>query len=750
MVFPEKTFQLSNLENETFVFCGPYGGQIFDMVTETSNNDIMYAGIVKHGERDKIYKTTDGGNNWFFLSSIIPSYSENKISMFSMDIHPFNSSLIYIGSSQDIYKSEDNGVSWDNKKIKMGVNSICYGIEVNKINPNIIYGYGCSSDNLCFFKSVDVGENWEDVIIKSPSNSSEQFIYNKNYWAIDQNDYQTIYIATTYYDNLKYYTFLFRSTNGGSTWKNLDINSYITTGNYIQSIDVDSNGHVIMCLEGSGIYKSTDLGETWIKLTSSPDNLYSIKVLKDNPDIIVGGSTDTINISFDGGIVWNNLSNELNGGIIETILLNSTQNIIIGNKVGIFVSSDSGKTWNKKVYGLNPEKNIIALDISKQNPYTIFAILNDGLYKSNNAGKSWKIVMPSFHLTSLLICDDSSTVAYVTECDPNSNICYIYKTTNGGSTWHQVSSIISSHCTIITMDDYVCISYFNQSAGIYRFAKSIDGGLNWTESNIVPYSLYNASLIVNPMDSNELYVSGYSNYNSGSIHKSTDGGAFWSNVYNSNVGVEINSICFDYNNNIYFGASNGIFKSTDSGNTWNKIYNNYCKVIYVDNNGNIYGGGQNSVFVLPYSSTTWKIYSEGLPSNIKRNCLAVDDTNNQIYVGTVGWGIFSVCPDISTKFNEDNKKETFSYELFKNYPNPFNQQTAIIYQLSVFRKVKIEIYNTLGQVITTIVDENKQPGKYKVIWNGKDMHGRDVPSGIYFYSLKAGEFTDVKKMILMR
>jgi len=102
-----------------------------------------------------------------------------------------------------------------------------------------------------------------------------------------------------------------------------------------------------------------------------------------------------------------------------------------------------------------------------------------------------------------------------------------------------------------------------------------------------------------------------------------------------------------------------------------------------------------------------------------------------------------------TVIKKDNKKIS-AFSLHQNYPNPFNQQTAIRYRLSAFCNVKLEIYNTLGQFISTLVNEEKQTGEYKVIWNGKDSSGIDVPSGIYFYRLKAGEFTDVKKMILLR
>jgi flagellar hook assembly protein FlgD len=64
--------------------------------------------------------------------------------------------------------------------------------------------------------------------------------------------------------------------------------------------------------------------------------------------------------------------------------------------------------------------------------------------------------------------------------------------------------------------------------------------------------------------------------------------------------------------------------------------------------------------------------------------------------------------------------------------------------------VNIKVYNLLGKEIKTLVNEEKARGEYSVIWNGKDINGNNVPSGIYFYSLKAENYYQVKKMVLLK
>lgn len=85
------------------------------------------------------------------------------------------------------------------------------------------------------------------------------------------------------------------------------------------------------------------------------------------------------------------------------------------------------------------------------------------------------------------------------------------------------------------------------------------------------------------------------------------------------------------------------------------------------------------------------------------------------------------------------------YSLSQNYPNPFNPSTRIAYQISKISFVTLKVYDVLGNEIVTLVNEEKQTGKYKV-----EFDASSIPSGIYFYQLKAGSFVETKKMVLLK
>lgn len=90
------------------------------------------------------------------------------------------------------------------------------------------------------------------------------------------------------------------------------------------------------------------------------------------------------------------------------------------------------------------------------------------------------------------------------------------------------------------------------------------------------------------------------------------------------------------------------------------------------------------------------------------------------------------------------------YQLFQNYPNPFNPKTTIRYQLPKPTGVTLQIYNLMGELVTTLVDEYQSTGNYKTTWNGKNQNGLEVASGVYFYSLITDDFVISNKMVLAR
>ncbi len=85
------------------------------------------------------------------------------------------------------------------------------------------------------------------------------------------------------------------------------------------------------------------------------------------------------------------------------------------------------------------------------------------------------------------------------------------------------------------------------------------------------------------------------------------------------------------------------------------------------------------------------------------------------------------------------------FELFQNYPNPFNPTTTVRYTLPKESKVKIVVYNMLGEVVTVLVDDLQEAGNYEVNFEASRM-----ASGVYIYRIQAGDFVETKKMVLMK
>ncbi len=111
---------------------------------------------------------------------------------------------------------------------------------------------------------------------------------------------------------------------------------------------------------------------------------------------------------------------------------------------------------------------------------------------------------------------------------------------------------------------------------------------------------------------------------------------------------------------------------------------------------------------------------------------------------------FDVPTNIPTFAGSNNKPERF--KLHQNFPNPFNPSTTITFTLSenISSKVTLDIYNALGEKVVTLLNEKKAPGQYNIVWNGRNNQNDPLPSGIYFYQLKAGRNIQSKKMTLIR
>jgi hypothetical protein len=133
---------------------------------------------------------------------------------------------------------------------------------------------------------------------------------------------------------------------------------------------------------------------------------------------------------------------------------------------------------------------------------------------------------------------------------------------------------------------------------------------------------------------------------------------------------------------------------------------------------------------------------------------AISDAVQEFYENNFGYPIVSV---------EDEKELPTEFSLHQNYPNPFNPSTKIKYTIptppvsSPLVKgwteegfVTLKVFNVLGKEVATLVDEEKPAGNYEVEFSSHSDEGQNLPSGVYFYQLKTGNYLETRKMILLK
>lgn len=123
--------------------------------------------------------------------------------------------------------------------------------------------------------------------------------------------------------------------------------------------------------------------------------------------------------------------------------------------------------------------------------------------------------------------------------------------------------------------------------------------------------------------------------------------------------------------------------------------------------------------------------------------------NKKVYLVDANFPIWFV---IGTRTDVEEKTENIPSEfaLSQNYPNPFNPSTTIKYSLPKEEKVRIVIYDMLGNKISELINENKNAGSYQIVWNGNDDKGKKVSSGVYILTINSGSYFQSRKMVLMK
>jgi len=145
---------------------------------------------------------------------------------------------------------------------------------------------------------------------------------------------------------------------------------------------------------------------------------------------------------------------------------------------------------------------------------------------------------------------------------------------------------------------------------------------------------------------------------------------------------------------------------------------------------------------------TWTWYEYDIPASyVGQSCrIGIQCVSNDAFIFMVDDFVM----DLGQTSNDDPVTPVVATALNGNFPNPFNPETTISYAVKGTSPVTIEIYNTKGQRVKTLVNETKAEGHYDVKWDGTDFNNTKVTSGVYFYKMNAGKYTSTRKMILMK
>jgi hypothetical protein len=232
----------------------------------------------------------------------------------------------------------------------------------------------------------------------------------------------------------------------------------------------------------------------------------------------------------------------------------------------------------------------------------------------------------------------------------------------------------------------------------------------------------------------------------GGVFLSTDNGASWTSA-NSGIpgGASVNAFAFS-GSNIFAGTgSNGVFLSTDNGSSWTAVNtgltNTSFRALAVSGDNifaGSYGGG---VFHSTNNGESWTEINEGLTNT---SIASFAFAGPYIFAGTDSGSAWKrMLSEIITSTPSNNSPgEMF---LLQNSPNPFNSTTTIKFHIANSQFVKLSVFDMFGHEVATLVNEQLEPGMYKVIWDATTY-----PGGTYYYKLFVENYAEAKKMILMR
>ncbi len=568
---------------------------VSDIVIDPTNSQIMYLAT---GDKYGIYwqyetwghysagilKSTDGGLSWNTTGMTYVSSNVTVIQRLIID--PNNTNILFAATNVGVFKTTNGGTSWNN--LRTGK---YYDIEFNPGNDNIVY----TGDSTGFLLSVNQGTTWNYVagvtstgrtsISVTPANPSAVYCWSEGGNLYYSNNSATSFTARTdpssastpygYYDMVLEVSpvnenILFagglsvaKSVDGGNTWTTVSDwsgwpnSNYVHADNHAQKFLPGSNNVIFSCNDG-GIFKSTDQGTTWSDLSNgidikqyyrlggsflTPNLIYAgaqdngtdrvtamssatqvygadgqeaLVDYTDDNTVFVSSQSGNFSKSTDGGVTFNGLSSYGCDWTSPLIMDPTNHDVMWMGSTDAMKSIDNGVTWTNSSNGAFDGGCVYSLEVCHGNPNYVYAATFGHIYRTTNGGNTWTNITASLPvslaaITGITISDQNPDKAWVNFSGFSAGN-KVYYTNDGGVTWTNYSGTLPN----IPAN---CIEYQNATNDLLYLGT--DFGVFYRDASMADWQPYNTGLPNVIVDELEI------NYGVSKLRAATYGRGLW-------------------------------------------------------------------------------------------------------------------------------------------------------------------------------------------------------------------------------
>lgn len=525
----------------------------------------LFLGCRNPGSEQSVFRSTDGGRTW---KRIDTRFGEVLDKLGPIAIAPSAPNRVYTAVQDSgglILRSNDNGGTWSVVGSPAGAGAYDTKLVVDPRDENVLYlAYGNT-----VARSTSGGSNW--ARLAPVGSSAEGLIRYAADLAVDPASPSTLYFAfnrfvpgyTGWYDGgiLRYEGRIFRTTNGGASWEQVEISDPVAA----LRVDGAQTRRVYAGVSRIGILRSLDRGNRWSR---SNRGLMAASLCAVAPDPF---TRDLLYIS---------------AGVCRQSFDNLADNDDLG-----FLKGDPARNWTNVSSDLRNPIRVLeayALVPDPQVAGTLYAATGHGLYKSFNGGGQWESLQSGLEsileaVLSVAIDPGDSRVLYAAgyklgypHCGGHCPLTPVYataKSTDGGVTWTKLepTALLRIEITIDPQDPRILYSWDGKG----NLLKSIDGGATWATlplPNGVDDLLSLRRLVIDPTAPQTLYAVAFSIFfEQASLIRSTDGGLTWARVEQGlPPGTDIRDLALDPErpSTLYAATNRGVFVSNDAAGRW--------------------------------------------------------------------------------------------------------------------------------------------------------------------------------------